>query len=84
MSDETYNGWTNWATWFVISEMENNLGWYGQYERLTRTEAAPEEWKEVAQKALFPSVDVTSYGELSREQFENVDWTQIRKVLLAD
>lgn len=84
MSDETYNGWTNWATWFVISEMENNRGWSGQYERLTGTKAAPEEFKEVAQKAMFPSADVNSYGALSREKFEDVDWDQIRKILLAD
>jgi hypothetical protein len=82
MTDAEYNGWTNWATWFVVSEIENNADWYRQSQRLVRTEAAAEEFARLAEASLFPSADVTSYGEMSRSEFDDVDWEEIRETLL--
>jgi hypothetical protein len=82
MSDEGYNGYTNWATWFVVSELENNAEWYKLTQRLVRTEAPAEEFKKLAKTCLFPSADVTSYGEMGRSNFEDVNFEEIRDTLL--
>ncbi|MFI0265592.1 hypothetical protein [Streptomyces luteogriseus] len=83
MSDK-YNGWTNWATWFVVSEMENHQDWHRQYERLVRTEADASDFERIAKECLFPSSSVTHYGEMSRKEFGDVDWDDIRDTLLGD
>ncbi|MFD4858370.1 hypothetical protein [Streptomyces atratus] len=80
----TYNGWTNWATWFVSSELENNTEWYRKMQALVRTEASEEEFARLAEECLFPSSSATTYGEMSRSEFGDVDWKDLRETLIND
>lgn len=36
MTDNTYNGWTNWDTWNVALWMDNEQEWYELYAALMR------------------------------------------------
>lgn len=82
MSDEDYNGWSNWATWYVSSELSNNFEWNKKLERLVRTEAPAEDFEKLARESLFPS-GATTYGEMSLAKLEDVNWNEIRDTEIA-
>lgn len=82
--EDTYNGWRNWATWFAVSEMENDRDTYQCLQRLARTEADADEYRQLAQKLMFPTAQFAAYGEMSRAEFADVDWEEIRSTLSTD
>lgn len=78
-----YNGYTNWATWFVSNELQNDVEWYKATQRLVRLEAPVEEFQKLAEQSLFPSTADTEYGEMSRREFGDVDWDELRTAFLS-
>jgi hypothetical protein len=84
MSGTHNGGYTNWATWFVVSEMQNYQKWYELYEKLIRAKAPAEEFENVARKCMCPHPNGTDYDKILHEHFADVDWNNIRETLIGD
>lgn len=88
---EGYNGCANWATWSVISTLDNMAGWYQDVIDLVRTDEPDDadDVRKYVEKLLFsepdgemhPSEKETLRGwrrYMSQEEFDTVDWEEVR------
>jgi len=84
MTDKTYNGWTNYATWRVNLEIFDGFDpiedWGLEYETLTESELA-ELLQEHAEELLFPDgLGNATLAETYAEAFiSDVNWYEIAR-----
>lgn len=87
---EGYYGYTNWATYFVCSHLDNVEDWYKEIRRLVRRDRTDKEIREYVEGLFFEPIDVNAYHadqetqrgmqhEMSRREFEDVDWDEVRE-----
>lgn len=69
MTEEKYNGWTNWETWNVSLWLDNDESLYNAVRGLT-TEALEETTKELMPTGT-PDMD-------SAKEYNAVNWDEIR------
>jgi hypothetical protein len=84
MTDRTYNGWTNYATWRVNLEI-----FYGMAARdLTGARLSVSELRDAAQAYAEEIIEQSSTEGLARDYalafLSDVDWWSIANNLLAD
>lgn len=92
MTDKTYNGWTNYATWRINLEIFDGFD-LEEYFQLSLKEcdlsAIPNNLKEYAEEIIFecgyneraPSSLMEDYA---RAFLQEVNWHEIAKHLIAD
>lgn len=85
MTDKTYNGWTNYATWRVNLEIfdgmdAEDMGWH----KLDKYELAPM-LKDMAESLID---DDTKQNSLARDYalafLQDVNWREIADMLLSE
>lgn len=89
MTDEGYNGWTNYATWAVDTWLSNDQGLYHATLDLTRdaissahdasgeigrTARALQEW---VTNVFAPDLGATLWADLLGSALANVNWVEI-------
>lgn len=95
MNDTTYNGAKNWATWFVSAHIENVEDWYREAMRQAERDRTNRALREYVEGLFFEPVDPFTHhsdqstqtymqDHMSREEFANVDWDEVRESLLPD
>lgn len=72
MTDNTYNGWTNWETWMVNLWMTNDVGTYEAAREQPTASRLRDWWDELATDELEGFVADCVNGVLSE-----VDWQEI-------
>ena len=87
MSDNKYNGWTNYETWNVKLWMDNDEGEYDYWNERAEDnrESAynlSQELKEYYQEGM-PEVTGT-YADLLQAALDSVNWYEIAKSLISD
>ena len=89
MTDKTYNGWTNYATWRVGLEIFDGLNpiedWGLERETLTESELA-ELLQENAEELIFPDgLGTPTLAETYAEAFlSEVNWYEIARHKLEE
>ena len=88
MNDQTYNGWTNYATWRVNLEMIDSDYWI---EVINEHYQLPElhEFEVVIREFYFKQVDQTVVADslassLAYEFLDQVDWRDIARHILKE
>jgi hypothetical protein len=91
MSEEGYNGWSNYETWVTALWMDNDEGSYGyarelvagaretDYPRVALLTAL-EEWHE----EFRPDLGANVWSDLLGHAFSQVNWYEIAVNLLAE
>lgn len=89
MSDETYNGYPNWATYFVCSLFDNIETPHHKIRDLAvdHTSADVQEYVEALlfgtpDADLHPSeLNTLRYSreKISREEFDGIDWKEVQE-----
>ena len=77
--DETYNGWTNRATWNLMLWLGNDEGLESSARRIARRTTTTTDLRRDIE-ALFDTIDgepVTPDGD----RLADVDWTQVQSAL---
>jgi hypothetical protein len=84
MSDTTYNGWTNYATWRVNLEVFDGMS---VRDITGRTIAAPSELRHAVQEWVEQHIEETTQPGLGRDYalafLSDVDWWQITEHLIS-
>jgi hypothetical protein len=86
MSDKTYNGWTNYATWRVNLEVFDGFDPYDYFSdnQADMEDLLPENLKEYAEEII----EATSPEGLTRDYalafLEEVNWREIAKHMIED
>ena len=84
MSDTTYNGWTNYATWRVNLEVFDGMS---ARDITGRTIAAPSELRQAVQEWVEQHIEETTQPGLGRDYalafLSDVDWWQIVEHLIG-
>lgn len=83
MTDKTYNGWTNYATWRVALEIFDGLNpiedWGLEGETLTESELA-ELLQEHAEEVIFEGSEKRNIADSYAEAFlSEVNWYEIAR-----
>lgn len=81
MSDNTYNGWTNWETWQVLLWADNEQSLHRQVCKFVRR-AAPLEAFDLECKTFFHSMFPEGTPDMDGvHEMNNVNWTEIAEHL---
>lgn len=89
MSDKTYNGWTNYATWRVHLEIFDGFVPY-DYFRDANDEFDPSELadnlKEYADEVIFECASISSgfAQDFARAFLSDVNWYEIAKHMISE
>ena len=88
MTDKTYNGWTNYATWRVALEIFDGLNpiedWGLEGETLTESELA-ELLQEHAEEVIFEGSEKRNIADSYAEAFlSEVNWYEIARHKLEE
>ena len=88
MTDKTYNGWTNYATWRVGLEIFDGLNpiedWGLEGETLTESELA-ELLQEHAEEVIFEGSEKRNFADSYAEAFlSEVNWYEIARHKLEE
>jgi len=88
MTDKTYNGWTNYATWRVNLEIFDGLNpvedWDLERETLTESELA-ELLQEHAEEVIFEGSEKRNIADSYAEAFlSDVNWYEIARHMLEE
>jgi len=88
MTDKTYNGWTNYATWRVGLEIFDGLNpiedWGLERETLTESELA-ELLQEHAEEVVFEGSTQRNIADSYAEAFlSEVNWYEIARHMLEE
>ena len=88
MTDKTYNGWTNYATWRVGLEIFDGLNpiedWDLERETLTESELA-ELLQEHAEEVIFEGSEKRNIADSYAEAFlSDVNWHEIARHMLEE
>ena len=86
MSDNTYNGWTNYATWNVTLWLDNEQGSYGDMMSYAETAKSTQQLAELIENYI-DQLRYTIYGDQAHEAnlftdvlnnaLANVNWREI-------
>ncbi|MFJ6010229.1 hypothetical protein ACIQHZ_31590 [Streptomyces halstedii] len=90
---ETFNGCANWATWYVCAHIKNVEDWY--WEAMRKAERSQSDLKDYVESLFFFPVDPFSHhsdqntqesmqDNMTREEFETVDWEEVQESLLSE
>ena len=84
MSDTTYNGWTNYATWRVNLEMLDGLHAYDDMAADDETDAYSfgEVLKEYAENAIFETSEAGPARDYALAFLSDVNWQEIAQLML--
>ena len=79
MKNETYNGWTNYATWRINLELFDGYG-------VDEFEVTPEHLEELADEYIFGTscVDTQLMEDYARAFISDVNWYEIAEHLNAE
>ena len=69
MNNQEYNGWCNYATWKIASEVLNGM-FFGE-------EVAPQELKEVTEEMIFEGVNNSLCENYARAFLAEVNYHEI-------
>jgi hypothetical protein len=86
MSDKTYNGWTNYATWRVNLEMIDGSYWYDfdpDFEKPEFYELA-QTIKEWAEDLIVDSSPKGLVQDYALAFLSDVNWNEIAKHILSE
>jgi hypothetical protein len=89
MSDKTYNGWTNYATWRINLEIFDGFDPYDYFSdnQADMEDLLPESLKEYAEQVIFEcgECDPQSLaGSYAMAFLSDVNWYEIAKHMIAD
>lgn len=84
MSDKTYNGWTNYATWRVHLELFSDIGFESGFDLSQEAYDLGRDLKNHAEELI----DISSEPGLARDYalafLSGVNWYEIAKHMIAD
>jgi hypothetical protein len=81
MSDNTYNGWTNWETWQVLLWADNEQSLHREVCKFVRR-AAPLAAFDLECKTFFHSMFPEGTPDMDgAHEMNNVNWTEIAEHL---
>lgn len=93
MTDKTYNGWTNYATWRIGLEIFDGFDYTDHgYDGLNKDDAYDlgEYIKEYAEEVIFAGYRYDERGQTNlmedyaRAFLQDVNWMEIAKHMIAD
>jgi hypothetical protein len=91
MTDTTYNGWTNYATWRVNLEVFDGLDPYDHFsdDQATMSEWLPDALREMAEECIFMHAHDERgrsclMEDYARAFLQDVNWHEIAQHLIAD
>ena len=78
MTDKTYNGWANYATWRINLELFNDIDWSDYHESGLTSDQVDAEWcEEWVEEVIFGMSDNNGLIEDYARAFINgVDWNE--------
>jgi hypothetical protein len=91
MSDKTYNGWTNYATWRINLEVFDGMNVEDYWDKPETDAHALGEWlQEYAEETIFVGCRYDERGQSSliedyaRAFLQEVNWAEIAAHMIAD
>lgn len=89
MSDKTYNGWTNYATWRVNLEIFDGFDPYDYFSdyQADIAESLPESLKEYAEQVIFECGECNPQslaGSYALAFLSDVNWFEIAKHMITN
>ena len=86
MTDKTYNGWTNYATWRVNLEIFDGFDpsdYYSDFDP-ENVYGLAENLRQYAEDAIFVNSAPSLMEDYARAFLENVEWSEIAHHMIAD
>jgi hypothetical protein len=91
MTDKTYNGWTNYATWRINLEVFDGMDVQDYWDKPETDAYALGEWlQEYAEETIFAGCRYDERGQSSliedyaRAFLQEVNWSEIAKHMIAN
>ena len=83
---ETYNGWTNHATWlFYLHHQEDIQNWYYSQNEDTRIKLYPTELQAYFEEVYLELINGVSniyITDIVNNEFRDIDWSELLKTVL--
>ena len=86
MSNETYNGWSNYETWLITLHIDNDQGLLemvcdlvrdGEFESDMAAGEAIRDWLDDLREEMGVCTEQGMWSDMLRAAFEAVDWREV-------
>jgi hypothetical protein len=77
MADETYQGWTNWATWNMNLWLTNDYGTYKQMQHMMRIADSLPQFEDYVERYGLSLERQGMVTDFEPKDLEVIDWYEI-------